>query len=166
MATHGAGSLKKKNFTKLEAWLSVVEALVALSIILVMATVAFPAFRAHFADAHLVGAGRQFKSQFRLAWSAAVRSGVYTAIRFERRDDGTVWYAVGTLPAFRRRARRERRHQPGRPRTAPGALSPGTRRRRRPTREPIDASRRLEESVVSPCPAGSSRSSWRSGSAA
>jgi hypothetical protein len=59
-----------------------------------MAAVAFPAFRAHFADAHLVGAGLQFKSQFRLACSAAVRSGVYTAIRFERRDDGSVWYAV------------------------------------------------------------------------
>jgi len=56
--------------------------------------VAGPPFRAYFADAHLVGAGQQFKSQFRLAASAAVRSNVYTAIRFERRDDGTVWYAV------------------------------------------------------------------------
>jgi len=61
-----------------------------------MAGTAFPVFRAHFADAHLVGAGRQFKSQFRLAFSEAVRSGVYTAIRFERREDGTVWYAVYT----------------------------------------------------------------------
>jgi len=41
-----------------------------------------------------VGAGQQFKSQFRLACSAAVRSAAYTAIRFERRDDGSVWYAV------------------------------------------------------------------------
>ena len=73
---------------------SLVEALVAVAIVLVMAATAFPVFRAHFADAHLVGAGQQFKSQFRLAYSAAVRSGVYTAIRFERRDDGTVWYAV------------------------------------------------------------------------
>ena len=73
---------------------SLVEALVAVAIILVMAATAFPVFRAHFADAHLLGAGRQFKSQFRLAWSAAVRSGAYTGIRFERRDDGTVWYAV------------------------------------------------------------------------
>ena len=73
---------------------SLVEALVAVAIILVMAATAFPVFRAHFADAHLVGAGQQFKSQFRLACSAAVRSGAYTAIRFERRDDGTVWYAV------------------------------------------------------------------------
>jgi prepilin-type N-terminal cleavage/methylation domain-containing protein len=73
---------------------SLVEALVAVAIVLVMAATAFPVFRAHFADAHLVGAGQQFKSQFRLAYSAAVRSGVYTAIRFERHDDGTVWYAV------------------------------------------------------------------------
>jgi len=73
---------------------SLVEALVAVSFVLVMAAVAFPAFRAHFADSHLVGAGQQFKSQFRLAWSTAVRSGVYTAIRFERRDDGDVWYAL------------------------------------------------------------------------
>jgi prepilin-type N-terminal cleavage/methylation domain-containing protein len=73
---------------------SLVEALVAVAIILVMAAAAFPAFRALFADSHLLGAGRQFKSQFRLACSAAVRSGVYTAIRFERRDDDTVWYAV------------------------------------------------------------------------
>ncbi len=73
---------------------TLVEALVALAIVLVMAATAFPAFRALFADAHILGAGRQFKSQFRLACSAAVRSGVYTAIRFERREDGTVWYAV------------------------------------------------------------------------
>ena len=73
---------------------SLLESLVAVAIVLAMAATAFPVFRAHFADAHLVGAGRQFKSQFRLAYSAAVRSGVYTAIRFERQDDGTVWYAV------------------------------------------------------------------------
>jgi prepilin-type N-terminal cleavage/methylation domain-containing protein len=73
---------------------SLVEALVAVAIVLVMAATAFPVFRARFAEAHLVGAGQQFKSQFRLAHSAAVRSGVYTAIRFERHDDGTVWYAV------------------------------------------------------------------------
>jgi prepilin-type N-terminal cleavage/methylation domain-containing protein len=73
---------------------SLVEALVAIAIVLAMAAVAVPPFRAHFAEAHLVGAGQQFKSQFRLAWSIAVRSGVYTAIRFETREDGSVWYAV------------------------------------------------------------------------
>jgi len=73
---------------------TLVEALVVVAIVLVMAATAAPAFRALFADAHILGAGRQFKSQFRLAYSAAVRSGVYTGIRFERREDGTVWYAV------------------------------------------------------------------------
>jgi prepilin-type N-terminal cleavage/methylation domain-containing protein len=73
---------------------TLVETLVVVAIVLVMAVAALPPFRAHFADAHLVGAGQQFKSQFRLAHSAAVRGGVYTAIRFERHDDGTVWYAV------------------------------------------------------------------------
>ena len=77
-----------------ERGFSLVEALVAVAIVSTMAAVAFPSFRAHFADAHLVGAGQQFKSQFRLAWSTAVRSGVYTAIRFERWDEGDVWYAV------------------------------------------------------------------------
>jgi prepilin-type N-terminal cleavage/methylation domain-containing protein len=73
---------------------TLVESLTVVAIVLVMAATAAPAFRALFADAHILGAGRQFKSQFRLARSTAVRSGVYTAIRFERRDDGTVWYAV------------------------------------------------------------------------
>jgi prepilin-type N-terminal cleavage/methylation domain-containing protein len=73
---------------------TLVEALVALAILLVMAATAAPAFRAHFADAHILGAGRQFKSHFRLARSAAVRNGVYTGIRFERREDASVWYAV------------------------------------------------------------------------
>jgi len=73
---------------------SLVEMTVAVAVVLVMAAVAGPAFRARFADAHLVGAGRQFKSHFRLAWSTAVRSGVYTAIRFERHEDGRVFYAL------------------------------------------------------------------------
>ena len=41
------------------AGFSLVEALVAVSFVLVMAAVAFPAFRAHFADSHLVGAGQE-----------------------------------------------------------------------------------------------------------
>lgn len=73
---------------------SLVEALVAVAIVLVLAAVAAAPFRAHLAEAHLVGAGQQFKSRFRLAYSTAVRSGVYTAIRFERQDDGTVRYSI------------------------------------------------------------------------
>jgi hypothetical protein len=73
---------------------SLVEATVAVGIILVMAAVAAPAFRARFADVHILGAGQQFRSTFRLAWSTAVRKNVYTAIRFERLADGRVFYSV------------------------------------------------------------------------
>jgi hypothetical protein len=73
---------------------SLVEATVAMGVILVMAAVAVPHFRARFADAHILGAGQQFRSSFRLAWSTAVRTGVYTGIRFERLDDGRVFYSV------------------------------------------------------------------------
>ena len=73
---------------------SLVEATVAVGVILVMAGVAAPAFRALFADAHILGAGQQFRSHFRLAWSTAVRSGAYTGIRIERWDDGRVFYSV------------------------------------------------------------------------
>jgi prepilin-type N-terminal cleavage/methylation domain-containing protein len=72
---------------------SLLEMTVAIGIVLVMAAVGLPVFRAFFADAHILGAGQEFKSRFRLAWSTAVRLGVYTAIRFERRGDG-VFYAV------------------------------------------------------------------------
>lgn len=77
-----------------ERGFSLLEATVALGIVLVMAAVAAPSFQARFADAHLVGAGQQFKSSFRLAWSIAVRSGAYTAIRFERLDDGRAFYSL------------------------------------------------------------------------
>ena len=77
-----------------ERGFSLVEALVAVAVIVVMAAVATPPFRAHLAEVHLLGAGQEFKSRFRLAYSEAVRSGVYTAIRFERRAGGGVFYAV------------------------------------------------------------------------
>jgi prepilin-type N-terminal cleavage/methylation domain-containing protein len=77
-----------------EQGFSLVEMILVAAIVLVMAAVAAPAFRPRFAEAHLLGAGQQFKSQFRLAHSMAVRSGVYTAIRFERAADGDVRYAV------------------------------------------------------------------------
>ena len=73
---------------------SLVEMVISIAIILTMAAVAAPMFRARFADAHLVGAAQQFKARFRLAHSIAVRSGVYTAIRFTRIEDGVVTYSV------------------------------------------------------------------------
>jgi type II secretory pathway pseudopilin PulG len=72
---------------------TIVEAAVSVAIVMVMAAVALPSFRPMFAEAHLLGAGRSFKSQFRLAASIAVRSSVYTAIRFERQG-GAVFYSV------------------------------------------------------------------------
>ncbi len=72
---------------------SLVELLVALGILMTMAAVALPFFRPMIADAHLLGAAREFCGKFRLARSAAVRANVYTAIRFQRAA-GQVQYAV------------------------------------------------------------------------
>jgi prepilin-type N-terminal cleavage/methylation domain-containing protein len=73
---------------------TLVESLVVIAVMLTAAAIGFPVVRARFADAHILGAARQFKSQFRLAAAEAVRGNVYTAIRFERLDDGDVRYAV------------------------------------------------------------------------
>jgi Tfp pilus assembly major pilin PilA len=72
---------------------SLAELVVVVGILLTMAAVSLPAFRPLFAEWHLVGAGQAFRTQFRLAASMAVRSNVYTAIRFEQRGN-EVWYAV------------------------------------------------------------------------
>ncbi len=72
---------------------SLVELLVVVAITMVMAAVALPFFRPMFADAHIVGAAHEFRQQFRLAASMAVRANVYTAIRFERGGE-QVSYAV------------------------------------------------------------------------
>lgn len=76
---------------------SLAEMFVVLAVIVVMAAVGFPHFRAFTAEAHLLGAARSFKGEFRKARSMAVRSGVYTAIRFERRLEGEAYsiYADG-----------------------------------------------------------------------
>jgi len=72
---------------------SLVEALVALAVIVTMAAVGLPVFRGYTAEAHLLGAGQVFRSEFRKARSMAVRGNVYTAIRFETRLSGET-YAV------------------------------------------------------------------------
>jgi hypothetical protein len=77
-----------------ERGFSLAEAAVAVGIIMVMAAMAAPLFRARFADAHILGAGQQFRSHFRLAWSTAVTTNAYTGIRFERASDGRVSYSV------------------------------------------------------------------------
>jgi type II secretory pathway pseudopilin PulG len=67
--------------------------LLVLAVIVIMAAVSLPYLRAFTAEAHLLGAARTFKGEFRKTRSMAVRSGVYTAIRFEQRAEGAV-YAV------------------------------------------------------------------------
>ncbi|MCG6921850.1 MAG: GspH/FimT family pseudopilin [Acidobacteria bacterium] len=82
---------------------SLTEMLVVTAVIVVMAAVGFPNFRAFTAEAHLLGAARTFKGEFRRARSMAVRSGVYTAIRFERRLEGEMYavYADGNSNGIR-----------------------------------------------------------------
>jgi prepilin-type N-terminal cleavage/methylation domain-containing protein len=73
---------------------SLLEVLVVVAIMAAVAAVALPRFRPMLADAHLLAAGREFRSHFRLAASAAIRGNVYTAIRFERLSGEEVRYAV------------------------------------------------------------------------
>jgi prepilin-type N-terminal cleavage/methylation domain-containing protein len=70
---------------------TLVEMLVVVGILLTMLAVSFPMFRPRFAEGHLLGAARQFKAQFRMAASTAVRSNVYTAIRFEHVGDHVLY---------------------------------------------------------------------------
>jgi hypothetical protein len=71
---------------------SLVELLIVIAVILLATAVtAAPAIRAYLAEAHLLGAGRVFLGEFRKARSIAVRTGAYTAIRFERSAEGPVF---------------------------------------------------------------------------
>jgi prepilin-type N-terminal cleavage/methylation domain-containing protein len=70
---------------------SLVELILVVALFVVAAAVSLPVFRAHTAEAHLVGAGQAFRSQFRRARSMAVRGNAYTAIRFESGPEGDVY---------------------------------------------------------------------------
>ena len=67
---------------------TLLEILIVLAIMIVLAAVGTPMLRAYSEDAHLLGAGRQFRTAFRLAYSTATRSNVQTAIRFEQQKNG------------------------------------------------------------------------------
>jgi hypothetical protein len=67
--------------------------LIVCSIILIMAAVAIPNLRAYSVEAHILGAGKIFQGEFLRARSMAVRSGAYTAIRFETTSDG-IFYSI------------------------------------------------------------------------
>lgn len=69
---------------------TLLEMVVVVGLLLVAAAISTPYLRAYAIEARLVGAARVFKGKFLLARSAATRSGVYTAIRFERQ--GEAWH--------------------------------------------------------------------------
>lgn len=76
-----------------ERGFSLPELLVVVAILGVLTAVSVPSLRAWSAEARLLGAGGRFKGTFRRAYSMAVKQGVNTAIRFERRADGD-YYAI------------------------------------------------------------------------
>jgi hypothetical protein len=73
--------------------LSYVETLVVVGLLALSAGVGFPWVKAYYVENSLLAAGRSFRTEFFKTRLAAVRTGVYTAIRFEQEDDGT-YYAV------------------------------------------------------------------------
>ena len=70
---------------------SLIESVVALALILLLASVAAPSIKAYSVEASLLGAGRAFKAEFLKARSMATKQGVYTAIRFEQSGDRAVY---------------------------------------------------------------------------
>jgi prepilin-type N-terminal cleavage/methylation domain-containing protein len=74
---------------------SLIELMLVVALLVVASAVSFPVFRAYTAEAHLVGAGQAFRSQFRRARSMAVRGNTYTAIRFESVPEGEVYSIYG-----------------------------------------------------------------------
>jgi hypothetical protein len=62
-------------------------------LILLLVAMAAPSLKAYTVEAHLLGAGYTFKSEFLKARSMALKQNVYTAIRFERYGD-RAYYSV------------------------------------------------------------------------
>ncbi len=78
-----------------ERGVTYLEMLVVVALIAVCIGVAAPAIRAYSVEAHLLGAGRAFKSEFLKTRSIASRAGIYAAIRFEQ-SDGEHFFSVYT----------------------------------------------------------------------
>jgi prepilin-type N-terminal cleavage/methylation domain-containing protein len=76
-----------------ERGFSLFELLAVVFIIGLMAAVSLPHVKAYAVEAHLMGAGRVFVGEFRKARSIAIKSGVQTAIRFEKRE-GVDYYST------------------------------------------------------------------------
>jgi hypothetical protein len=73
---------------------SLIELIAALAVLVALFGLGVPWLRAYHAESRLLGAGREFKGEFRRARSIAVRSSAFTAIRFERQGDGTWFYST------------------------------------------------------------------------
>jgi prepilin-type N-terminal cleavage/methylation domain-containing protein len=82
---------------------SLPEMLLVAALIVTMVAVGLPVYRAWTAEAHVLGAGQVFRGEFRNARWMAIRSNVYTAIRFERRLSGEAYaiYADGNRNGVR-----------------------------------------------------------------
>lgn len=76
-----------------ERGFSLLELLVVMAVLLIVGGIAAPYLRAYAMEAHLLGSGRIFVGEFRRARSIAVRRGVNTAIRFEKRN-GVDYYST------------------------------------------------------------------------
>jgi len=64
---------------------TLIEVIAILGIVLV-AAISLPSLKAYSVEAHILGAGRAFKGEFRRARSIAAKKSRYTAIRFEQVD--------------------------------------------------------------------------------
>ncbi|HEY5908334.1 MAG TPA: GspH/FimT family pseudopilin [Vicinamibacteria bacterium] len=86
-----------------ERGVSLVEMTVVCGLVGLLAAVSVPNFQAYSRRAHIAGAARLFSGEFRKAHSMAVRSGVYTALRFEPTDEGVDFsvYADGNRNGVR-----------------------------------------------------------------
>ena len=74
-----------------ERGFTVLEALLAVGIVTTMLAVCLPVLEAWSVDSELLAAADRFKGEFRRAHSMAIRSGEYTAIRFEDGPRGPVF---------------------------------------------------------------------------
>jgi len=70
---------------------TLLEMVMVVALILLTASWLIPGLRAYSQEAHLMAAAQNFRSQFRLAHSMAVKQNVNTAIRFETSARGPVY---------------------------------------------------------------------------
>jgi len=97
-----------------EAGRTITELLIVVMLVLVLSAWTIPSIRAYSVEAHILGAGETFKAEFLRARSMAVKTGKYTAIRFEDGADGPTFslYQDGDRDGVRSddiAARRDRR---------------------------------------------------------